>query len=149
MSRFTFRSYCRDDYRACMALFDANCPAAFAPNERKDYVTFLNDDPAHYRVCVAADRVVAAFGVSAIGGDESRLNWILVDPSAQSTGLGSMIMERATSDARQTGAQTLNIAASQKSEHFFARFGATTIGRITDGWGKGMDRVDMILLLET
>ena len=38
-----FRAYQPADREACLALFDENCPAFFAPNEREDYEAFLRD----------------------------------------------------------------------------------------------------------
>jgi hypothetical protein len=41
----------------------------------------------------------------------------------------------------------LDVAASQHSAPFFARFGARELARTDDGWGPGMHRVDMELPL--
>ena len=41
---FRFRGYRPPDESACLALFDENCPAFFAPNERDDYLVFLRED---------------------------------------------------------------------------------------------------------
>ena len=45
---FKFRAYEAADLPACMILFDANCPAYFAPNERAEFETFLGLKPAGY-----------------------------------------------------------------------------------------------------
>ena len=43
------------------------------------------------------------------------------------------------------GATEIGISTSQKTAPFFARFGAV-IGKVTeDGWGPGLDRVEMTL----
>ncbi len=61
--RFTpYRPARRD---ACLGLFDANCPAFFAPNEREVYAAFLDDGEGAYTVCLEGETVVAAFGVLA------------------------------------------------------------------------------------
>ena len=57
------------------------------------------------------------------------------------------MMERVVSLARASGVSTISIAASHKSAAFFERFGALAMERTTDGWGPGMDRVDMELRL--
>jgi hypothetical protein len=41
----------------------------------------------------------------------------------------------------------VDIAASQKSAAFFARFGAVTLKVVDNGWGTGMHRIDMELPL--
>lgn len=138
----------RPEHRAgCLAMFDANCPDFFAPNERADFVTFLDEEGEGYRVCLdEAGQVAAGFGVYGRGeSGRVSLNWILVDPTRQGGGWGRGIMDRTLELARAARAGTIDIAASHRSAPFFARFGAVETGRIADGWGPGMHRVDMEL----
>ena len=128
-------------------MFDLNCPAFFAPDEREDYAGFLAGAPATYEVCVSDGRVLGAFGVTAGGSGNARVNWILLDPAVKGTGIGAAMMQRAIGLARDAGATRLDIAASHVSEPFFAKFGARTVSRHTDGWGEGMHRHDMVLAL--
>ena len=130
-----------------MSIFDANCPAFFAPNERQDYLRFLDGTPKGYEVCRVEGKVCGAFGLFADGQGVKRLNWILVDPQTQSVGVGSRIMKRVIQSGRQSQARVVKIAASHKSAAFFARFGAIVISSTKNGWGPGMDRVDMELTL--
>lgn len=144
-SKPTFKTCTPADTAACLAIFDANCPEYFAPNERADYARFLADLPEGYEVCEVAGSVVAAFGLLAAEGASSRLVWIMIDPRAQGHGLGRAIMQRIMAMPAATAAGCIDIAASQMSEPFFARFGAVATERTEDGWGPGMDRVDMQL----
>jgi GNAT superfamily N-acetyltransferase len=93
------------------------------------------------------DVVAGAFGL--IGDDVQRqsLNWILIDPNLQGFGIGSAIMDRVVTIGRDSGLSLLDIAASQKSEPFFAKFGAVMESVVEDGWGPGMTRVNMVLHL--
>jgi len=131
----SFRPYTVSDKAACLAIFDANCPAYFAPNERADYKGFLDTNPAAYEVCIVNDVVAGAFGL--IGEDVQRqsLNWILIDPSLQGFGIGSAIMDRVVTTGRDSGLSFLEIAASHKSAPFFARFGAVVETVVEEGWG--------------
>jgi GNAT superfamily N-acetyltransferase len=139
------RPYLLADRAACLALFDANCPAFFAPNERPDYVRFLEDDPAGYEVWLDADQVIGAHGVNPQPPDALVLRWILVSPHAQGRGLGSAILARARATLVASGTARLLISASHRSAPFFVRFGARELSRIQDGWGPGMHRVEMEL----
>jgi GNAT superfamily N-acetyltransferase len=143
----SFRPYSRADQEACLAIFDANCPTFFAPNERIDYKSFLDAAADGYEVCEVAGLVVAAFGLMRDGAEEPTLNWIMLDPRSQGVGIGSAIMERVMSMGRSSRASLINIAASHMSAPFFARFGAAVVAHTKDGWGPGMDRVDMELRL--
>lgn len=143
----SFRTYCNADKEACLAIFDQNCPSFFAPNERADYSSFLDDAPASYEVCDLSGKVVAAFGLIADDNQKIALNWIMLDPASQGVGLGSAIMEHVISQGRGSQLSLINIAASHKSAPFFAKFGATEMLHTEDGWGPGMHRVDMELYL--
>lgn len=143
MSRF--RSYRSTDFSRCVEILEANCPEYFAPNELADYQNFLTSVESGYEVCIVEGQVRGAFGVFDDGHETKRLNWILLDPKSQGLGIGSRMMERATGIARTANAKVLKIAASHKSAPFFSRFGAEVVEVIKDGWGVGMDRVDMEL----
>ncbi len=143
----TFRQYSSADMEICLAIFDANCPTFFAPNERGEYTSFLEDVPSGYEVCEAAGRVVGAFGLMGDGRKSKTLNWILLDPRTQGMGIGSAIMKRVILLGGASQSCLVKIAASAKSAPFFAKFGAVTTAHTENGRGPGMDRVDMVLHL--
>ncbi|HWI87197.1 MAG TPA: GNAT family N-acetyltransferase [Sphingomonas sp.] len=142
-----FTPYTPPHRAACLALFDANCPRFFAPNERADYAGFLEGAVSDYWVLLEGDEAVAAFGlISPRTPERLSLTWIMVQPRRQGTGLGRAIMMAIR--VRAGAARVIDIAASHLSAPFFARFGARDTGRIADGWGPGMHRVDMELWLD-
>ncbi|MBT8080570.1 MAG: GNAT family N-acetyltransferase [Gammaproteobacteria bacterium] len=142
-----FRRYCAGDRAACLALFDANCPQFFAPDERKDFEAYLAAEAADYRVATQESSVVGAFGVATDNRNDARLNWIMIDPACQGAGVGARMMHDAVAIAGELDKRRLHIAASQHSASFFATFGAIEVTRKTDGWGPGMHRIDMVLNL--
>ena len=103
--------------------------------------------PKDYEVCEVDGEVVGAFGLFADGENIKTLNWILLDPRTQGIGVGSTIMERVIQLSRKSQTTVVKIAASHKSAPFFARFGASSTSLTRNGWGPGMDRVDMELAL--
>ena len=155
----TFRAYSEIDRDRCLEVFDANCPASFAPNERAEYAAFLQSVPEGYEVCLVDGRVAGAYGlIPTSRSDEPRrlrLNWIMIDPAVQGRGVGRAMMERVEERARAVRERAgvgvdetpleIDIAASHVSAPFFARFGAEETVRTEDGWGPGMHRVDMVL----
>jgi GNAT superfamily N-acetyltransferase len=148
MASIAFRPYEHADLELCLGLFDGNCPANFAANERADYERFLRDGASGYRVCELQAQVVGAFGLSEESGG-CRVQWIMLSPHVQKAGLGTAMVNEAIGQARRRGAQALLIAASHRSAPFFARFGARSIRHTPDGWGPGMHRIDMRLELTT
>jgi N-acetylglutamate synthase-like GNAT family acetyltransferase len=151
-----FRDYTPADRDACLALFDDNCPAFFAPNERADYDAFLagveaslgaaTHDGEGYVIVEQDGRVVGAHGVQHDATtDTCRLTWILHANAVQGRGYGRLVMARVLRVARAHGATSVQIAASDRSAPFFARFGAKAEEVTPDGWGPGMHRIDMRL----
>ena len=147
MTNINFRPYRDADRQACTNIFDANCPEYFAPNERQEYEEFLEHASGEYEVCEVDGKVLGAFGLFVHGENMKTLNWILLDPQTQGIGVGSTIMERVIQLSRTSQTKVVKIAASHKSAPFFARFGASTTSLTKNGWGPGMDRVDMELPL--
>ena len=147
MTNINFRPYCDADHLACTSIFDANCPEFFAPNERQEYEEFLERASGEYEVCEVDGKVLGAFGLIVDGDNTKTLNWILLDPQTQGIGVGSTIMERVIQLSRMSRTKVVKIAASHKSAAFFARFGASATSLTRNGWGPGMDRVDMELRL--
>src|SRR5688572_13780511 len=145
-SEITFRPYSSTDREICLGLFDANCPEFFAPNERADYRGFLDPSPDWYRLSVVAGHLVGAFGLDPA---QSALRWIMIHPDAQGRGIGSAIMEYVVDSARKGGMSSISIAASQKSAPFFEKLGAVETSIHENGWGPGLDRIDMTLSIDT
>jgi len=130
-----------------LALFDANCPASFAPNERDDYIVFLSNLPDIYDVCLIDDVVVGAAGLEPHGPGALAVRWIVIARAHQGRGLGRAVMRHLLDLAAARGIARVDIATSQHSAPFFAKFGAVPISTTEHGWGPGMHRIDMILRL--
>ena len=144
---FSIRCYDIADRDRMLAIFDANTPAFFAVGERVDFDRYLDENALRYEVCEQDGRVVAGFAIAPGIMGRAHLNWILVDPTAQGGGIGNAMMDAARQRAVDQGAAMLDIAASQHSAPFFLRHGACALGRIDNGWGPGMHRIDMELPL--
>lgn len=148
MCAVTCRPYTPADRAACLRLFASNTPEFFHPAERAAYASFLDATPPYYQVCLRGRDLVGAFGLDPGGaGRHGRLRWILTAAAARGTGLGAFMMQRVLAEAAEAGFGVIHIAASQKSAPFFARYGATESRRTPDGWGPGLDRIDLELRL--
>lgn len=143
---YLHRQYQTEDRDGCLSIFDEGSPEFFAPNERVDYERFLDGVPAGYEVSLLDGTIVGASGTWV---DEDlrrgRLCWILIASTGRGSGLGTVMMARAIRQLQVAGATMMDIAASQKSAPFFERFGAKERRRTPEGWGVGLDRIDMEL----
>ena len=146
-AKCNFQKYSAESRTACLLIFDENCPEYFAPNERSDYESFLDEIPDGYELCISSEVVIAAYGL--IGNDSTRrsLNWIMISPRVQGVGLGLIIMNRVIELAHLKHLSIINIAASHLSKRFFEKYGAEIVKEQSNGWGPGMHRIDMILNL--
>lgn len=144
-----FVPYSAKHYEGCLALFDENCPAYFAENEREDYASYLKTMGNPYKVLEGPEgALIAAYGVAFIEAERrARVTWIMVSPKGQGTGVGRHMMEEIIACAVDMKATALDIATSQHAAAFFAKFGARETRVIKDGWAKGMHRIDMELKL--
>jgi len=129
-------------------LFEENCPKYFSENERSDYIEFLESTPTSYFVGIQENKVLSAFGVTTTQSRErARLSWIMVSSNAKGYGLGMTMMNQAKLICVQNKVSIVDIAASHLSAPFFAKFGAEKLNEIPHGWGAGMHRIDMELIL--
>ena len=140
-----FRLYDPSQIDSCLNLFDSNCPAFFATEERRDYLEFLSAAPLNYFLGLDGNNVVCAFGYSATSDERPSLNWIMVIPTYQRSGAGNAMMERYIDYLVANQKQFGSISTSQHAEHYFQRYGAARIGFEEHGWGEGMHRVEMLL----
>jgi len=138
------------DTAACLAMFDENCPSAFAPNERNDLADYLRDQGHEYRLYLTSSLLAGGCGFHLASDARSgRLNWIMAARAAHGVGLGRIMMEDTLRIARDHSAvAVLHIAASQHSAPFFQRFGAVPRTTTEHGWGPGMHRVDVELVVK-
>jgi GNAT superfamily N-acetyltransferase len=145
--KVTFRHYLLQDKPNCLAIFDANTPEFFAVNERLDYSQFLDTNPRDYEVCSSGADLIGAFGLLGREAQYRHLNWILLSPKFQGSGVGSMIMKRVVHIAHENNLDHIKIAASHLSAPFFAKYQAVSVFEVNNGWGFGMHRIDMELRL--
>ena len=132
----------------CLRLFDENCPQYFAKNEKSEYVGFLKSNPQGYVVAISEEKVVAAFGlIDTPDARRARLSWIMVSPNSKGSGMGMKMITHAKSTAIENEVAAIDIAASHLSAPFFQKFGAAELNEVPNGWGPGMQRIDMELRL--
>ena len=136
------------DFAACLALFDGNVPQFFAESERAEFADFLRDhDHLPYLVIEQGGAVVACGGVDVTAG-RGCLTWGMVDRSRQGQGLGRALttarldLLRSRPEVREVAIET-----SQHTAGFYEGFGFQVTRVTPDGFGPGLDRVDIVLPL--
>jgi ribosomal protein S18 acetylase RimI-like enzyme len=134
-----------NDTGACLRVFDSNVPDFFHISERGEFETFLHDLPGPYLV-LEADAEIVGCGGHAIRGDgrTADLCWGMIRRDLHGQGLGRHLtlarLEVATRDER-VGAVALS--TSQHTVRFYEKLGFGVLEVSPDGFGPGLDRIDM------
>ena len=143
------RPYQSDDKTACVEIFRSNQPRFFADEEFEDFVSFLNNLPCSY-FCLIDDEIVIGCGGYFINEDEqvAGMAWGMVHNSRHGTGLGKLLLLYRLAQICQAGqANKIIMDTSQHTFKFFEKLGFIVTKVISDGYGAGLDRVDMELII--
>jgi GNAT superfamily N-acetyltransferase len=144
------RSYKRNDQDACVAIFESNMPDYFDPHDRADLISFLDELPGPYYVCVLAGRGICACGGYYIQAEAklAALTWGMVHRDLHRHGLGRHMLEYRLSEIRAIpGIRTVRARTTQITEDFFRRCGFVPSSQKIGGFGPGHDFVDLELQL--
>lgn len=144
------RAYRLSDASACLALFDGNTPAFFAPAERTEFTDFLRDHAlTHaFQVVDVDGLVVACGGLSRHADGSAGFCWGMVAREHQGRGLGRMLaharLRQAKADER---VHRVVLSTSQHTQGFYAALGFHVVRETVDGHGPGLHAVEMELHL--
>jgi GNAT superfamily N-acetyltransferase len=144
------RPYKRNDQDACVAIFESNMPDYFDPHDRSDLISFLDDLPGPYFVCVVPGR-----GICACGGyytqAETRvagLTWGMVHRDLHRQGLGRHMLDYRLAEIRAIpGIRIVRARTTQVTEEFFRRCGFVPSVRRDGAFGPSLDFVELELQL--
>ena len=151
MSDLWARPFQPGDQAACLAVFDSNLPKFFAPTERADFQAFLCDKvmTRPYLVIQRAGRLIGCGGLQIDGdGRSAFLSWGMIAQDCHGTGAGQFLTKaRLAMAAKIPGLEKLTLNTSQHTKGFYERFGFAAQKLTPDGYGPGLDRWVMELLL--
>jgi ribosomal protein S18 acetylase RimI-like enzyme len=141
------RPYTAADLEACCALFASNVPDFFLPGEVDDYRAYLAAHGGGYLVLLEEGHLAAAGGYAVSAEGEATLCFGLVERGRHRRGLGSVLLRERLRLASDPAVQRVQLNTSQHNPEFFSRFGFAVTAIRRDGYGPGLDRVDMALEL--
>lgn len=154
------RRYRPTDFAHCLAIFDSNTPKYFAEHERAEFAQFIQTTTEPYFVVTpAADEASKNEGAPIIGcggyflrgnGEDAGLSWGMVANGYHGTGVGRfLLMARLGQICQETRAKRVVLNTSQYTYGFFAKVGFVVNTITKDGFGPGLDDVEMTLDLQT
>ena len=129
----------------CLRAFDSNTPDYFLPGERIQFESFLDQLPGPYFVIVEDDDLVACGGY-AIGrvNGEADVCWTIVRRDHHGRGVGNFLMTTIAAEIRRL--ENIFVVRLETSHHtrpFFERWGFAAVEVVLNGFGPGLDRVEM------
>ena len=131
---------------ACLALFDGHVGGAFREEEREDFVAFLSDPPGPYFVLLHGKAVVASAGIAFEDRERTlaSLCWAIVQRPRQGRGLGRLLVEGCLAEAESVAScQAVRLETVPETEAVFQSLGFERVGLERDGYGRGLDKVEM------
>lgn len=146
------RPFISADRLACLSIFDSNAPPFFAPEEHVEFCEHLenlDDIETPYIVLVRGDVVVACGGLTVdMTCQKALLVWGMVERELHGIGLGSILTQARLTLARAKPDLTkIKLSTSQHTNGFYERFGFALSKITPNGFGPGLDRLDMTLEL--
>ena len=151
------RPYRKQDQKACLEIFDSNCPTFFDPSERllfNNWLTNIGQDipprenmnPYYYYVAEERGELIAAFGFYGLKNtNEARLSWGMVRRDRHGEGIGTAIFQYRFNAVKKTMPNhQLKLDTSQLTFQFYNRMGFEVLLTEKDGYGKGLDRIEMV-----
>ena len=140
------RAYSTQDKDACLAIFDSNSPAYFAPEERQSFTDWLDhSDREKYYVLEKGDQIVACGGIFYnLDNDTAGLAWGMVHRDFHRQGYGSQLTAYRLRelDSYYPG-KVQWIETSQHTVDFYAGLGFTVVRVVPSGFGPGLDKYEM------
>jgi GNAT superfamily N-acetyltransferase len=148
------RPYTPADHGACVELLRTNVPDFALPHEVAEYAEWLARATARgevrYAVTERDGALLACGGLArAETAPVATLCWGLVRRDRHGEGLGTALLrERLRWAAEDDGVELVAMDTSPRTVGFFARFGFRVVATAPDGYGPGLDRLDLELRLD-
>jgi N-acetylglutamate synthase-like GNAT family acetyltransferase len=149
------RRYVVADHPACVRVAASNTPDHILPDELPTYAAWLaracapgaTDDPCDYLVMEdPSGDVIACGGIAwATTAPVATLCWGIVRRDRHRMGLGTALLTHRLALARARGVDEVLMDTSQHALGFFLRFGFRVTSTRPDGYGPGLDRMDLAL----
>ena len=134
-------------FENCITILQSNTPKFIAYSEHSDYKDYLSRDDKIYFVLFNKSNIVACGGYG-VNKFETKvgLAWGLVHSKCHNRGYGSELLKYRLEHIKDNFPDTdIYLDTSQKTYKFFEKFGFLVKKNTPNGYGTGLDRIDMIL----
>ncbi len=143
----SMRTYSPRDRDHCLRIFDSNRPRSFADYERAQFESYLDSGGGTYFIVERRGAVVGCGGYAiSLDGKTADLCWGMIEQRLHRERLGELLLlGRLQAIAALGRVAGVRLSTSQFAEGFYAQYGFKAVSRVADGFGTGLDRVEMRL----
>ena len=139
------RDHAPADRDGLLEVFDSNVGEFLHAEERPGFVEWLERPEGTFLTLLQGERPIGCGGYVLEQGD-LRLTWGLLHREHHGRGLGRwLLLERLCRGHAEHHPPRCTLATTPRVEPFFAGVGFERTGFRPDGWGPGLDRVEMVL----
>ena len=134
-------------FENCLTILQSNTPMYIDYSEHSDYKDYLSRDDKIYFVLFSKSNIVACggYGVNKFK-TKAGLAWGLVHSKYHNQGYGSELLKYRLEHIEDNYSDIdIHLDTSQKTYKFFEKFGFNVKQILKNGYGKGLDRYDMVL----
>jgi len=140
------RPYRAADKEACLSLLDSNTPMFFAPHERDEFDTFLDDPGDRYWVAEHGAGVVGCSGYWIVPDTPvAVITWTMVARSWHGRGVGRWLLLTCLDHlCRLPAIQAVRLETSQHVTGFYEKTGGFQIQEVIEnGYAPGLHKIKM------
>ena len=99
------------------------------PDKPFDYVKVENDEEGHHFGAFRDEQLVAVISLF-VNGNEARFRKFAARPDCQRQGIGTLLLNHVTDEAKRLGATTLWCDARLDAADFYRRFGMEAVSEV-------------------
>lgn len=135
------RPYTPSDKNSLLELLRLNTPKYFAPEEKLDFIDYLENHIELYFIIEDDKRILGCGGLNfADNGKAAVLSWDIIHPDSQGKGVGSQLTHHRINIARQLpDVEKIRVRTSQLVYSFYEKFGFALKQTVKDYWAPGLD----------
>ena len=137
----TIRTYQPQDKKTLLEILSLNIPTYFAPEEKEDFETYLNQYAEHYCIVEENGKCLGGGGYNFWEeGKVVRLSWDFLHPDARGRGLGRLLATHRINEIKaHPDVEKIVVRTSQLAFLFYEKLGFKLIYEEKDYWAKGFD----------
>lgn len=128
-------------------ILSLNIPEFFAPSEKDDFISYLENEVEDYFVIELDGKVFGSGGINYLE-NTARISWDLIDPIKHGQGLGSKLLQHRLKHIKDKDSiSKIVVRTSQLAYPFYEKNGFKLTDKKKDFWAPGYDLYEMVQLL--